>query len=559
MMKKFYSLLAAALVSTMGFAQLRSVTFQVDMMTATISADGIHAAGDWQDTAGYGGNWNPDTTLFAQVGTSNIYSVTVNIPDGKWRFKFINGKGWGNVEGVPADNQVGGGDDNRFVHVTKDTTLAAVQFAGWSPTGKKLVRFQVDVAQQTGVTSVSAAGDWQMAAGYPADWNSTDCELFVTNPNTPTIYENIYYVVADTFAYKFITNGTGWETVPSGCEVGGNRQIIVGNNPNVPGTVCYGMCVACPTAPIPQYSLTLMVDMQNHLACNLMDSLDVAGSLNGWGGGDLLTDMGNNIWAVTLMVDSGEVQFKFRSFESGNTGWEGVPNRLITLSANDTAKACFNVDGLNGYCTPIAPKEDLTFEVDMATWGGSIDTAGVFLMGDFTNWESGAMKMTSMGAGIYEITITDFCPGQLFFKFVNGTPDPSDPSNQENAGLDSTCAKPNGLGGWNRFYERPAAGSAKLSYIFDSCTGANIGIGEDFTNEVILISPNPISDFAVVNLSTEGMFNINVMDMTGRIVKTINNVNGAVILERGNLNAGVYIMMVSDERGNLNSTKFIIE
>ncbi len=559
MMKKFYFLLAAGLVSTLGFAQLRSVTFQVDMGTAIVSADGIHAAGDWQDTAGFGGNWNPDTTLLSKVGTTNIYSVTVNVPDGKWRFKFINGKGWSNVEGVPADNQVGGGDDNRFAHITKDTTLAAVQFAGWSPAGLKLMRFQVDVAQQTGVTSVSAAGDWQVAAGYPSDWSSTSSELFVTNPNTPTIYENIYYVVADTFAYKFITNGSNWEGVPSACVVNGNRQIIVGNNPNVPGVVCYGMCVPCPTAPIPTYQLTLMVDMQNHLACNTMDSLDVAGTLNGWGGGDLLIDQGNSIWATTITVDSGEVQFKFRSFAGGNTGWEGVPNRIFNLAKDDTLRACFNVDGLGGFCTPIPAKSDLTFEVDMATWGGSIDTAGVFLMGDFTNWEAGAMKLTPKGAGIYEITLTDFCPGGLFFKFVNGTPDPGNNANQENAGLDSTCAVPNGLGGWNRVYIRQDANPHTLKYIFDSCVGATIGIGEEFSNEVIVISPNPISDYAVVKLSDKGLYNITVLDMAGRLVKTINNVNGQVIIEKGNLNAGIYIMMISDEHGAVNSSKFIIE
>lgn len=558
-MKKIYYLMIFALISTGAFAQLRSVTFQVDMLTATISADGIHAAGDWQDTAGYGGNWNPDTTLLTQVGTSNIYEVTVNIPDGKWRFKFMNGKGWGNVEGVPTENQVGGGDDNRFAHITKDTTLAAVHFAGWSPTGLKLVRLQVDVAQQTGVTSVSAAGNWQMAAGYPSDWNATDSELFVTDPNTPTVYENIYYLPADTFQLKYITNGSNWETVPTACEVGGNRELIVGNNPNVPGTVCYAMCTACPSAPTPQYPMHFMVDMQNHLKCNTMTYLDVAGSLNGWSGGDTLLDPdGDDIYEGILMVDSGEVQFKFRAHTATSDGWEGVPNRLVTLSGADTAMACFNVDGLGSYCTPIPAAADITFRVDMAQWGGSIDTA-IYLIGDFTDWENNPIKMNSLGGGIYEYVYTGFCPASMFYKFVNGKADASDNSNQENTGLDSTCSVPNGIGGFNRTYTRPDANTHTLQYVFDSCDKIYIDVEEEFENVNLNLYPNPFHNQATVELSTEEMFDVSVMDMAGRVVKSMNSVNGIVTITREGLTSGIYLMVVTNEKKESNATKFIVD
>ncbi|MCT4624585.1 MAG: T9SS type A sorting domain-containing protein [Schleiferiaceae bacterium] len=557
-MRKHYFLFLFALVTSFGYAQLRSVTFQVDMLTAAIDPAGIHMAGDFQDTAGYGGNWIPDTTKLTQVGTSNIYQVTVMIPDGKWRFKFINGNSWNGVEGVPADNQVGGGDDNRFAHIVKDTTLAAVHFAGWSPTGLKLMRLQVDLAQQTGFSKVTAAGDWQAAAGYPGDWDANTSELFVTNPNTPTVYENIYYVPADTFAYKFITDGSNWENVPGACAVNNNREIIVGNNPNVPGTVCYAMCTGCPTAPIPQYNLTLMVDMQNHLACNMMDSLDVAGTLNGWAGGDQLSDMGNNIWSVTMPVDSGEVKFKFRSFLGGNVGWEGVSDRVHMLTKDDTVKACYNVDGLTGYCTPIPAKADVTFRVDMATWGGAIDTAGVFLIGDFTSWQTNAIKMTPQPGGIYETTVSDFCPGAMFFKFVNGTPDASNSSNEENAGLDTTCAVPNGVGGWNRFHERQNANPIVFNLIFDSCDGMNISVEEEDEMANINVFPNPVKDFVWVDLTGQKDADISIIDLSGRTVKTLTHVNGMVKIERGDMTSGVYIMQIMSG-GSKQTVKLILE
>ena len=61
-MRKHYFLFLFALVSTFGFAQLRTVTFQVDMGSTTINMTGVHVAGDFQDTAGATGNWKPDET-----------------------------------------------------------------------------------------------------------------------------------------------------------------------------------------------------------------------------------------------------------------------------------------------------------------------------------------------------------------------------------------------------------------------------------------------------------------------------------------------------------------
>ena len=449
-MKKFYYLLVSALISTAGFAQLRSVTFQVDMSGQTVSSNGVHIAGDFQDTAGYtGGNWQPNTTTLSQVSTSTVYDVTVSIPDGKYEFKFLNGDTWNDAENVPSESGIdpSNGNYNRWINIYKDTTLDAVAFGGNAPSGMELLRFQCDVANQTGVTSVTCAGNWQMAAGFPGDWSATSSELFQVNSNMTTVYERIFYVPIDTFEYKFVTNGSNWETVPSGCSNGGGNREAMMTGATVAGVDCYGACGPC-GGPTPQYAMHFMVDMQNHLACNTMTYLDVAGSLNGWAGGDTLTDPDNDdIYEGTVMVDSGEVQFKFRAHTATSDGWEGVPNRMITLMGADTVKACFNVDGLGAYCTPIPAPSDITFRVDMAQWGGSIDTAGVFIIGDFTGWEDGTpIKMNSIGAGIYEYTYTGFCPGSMFYKFVNGTPSSSDNSNQENAGLDSTCAVPNGLG-----------------------------------------------------------------------------------------------------------------
>ena len=80
-----------AMLLSGGFAwsQNRNVTFQVDMTGQTVSANGVHIAGDFQSAAGAPGNWDPAATALTQVGTTNIYEVQVSIPDGIYQFKFI--------------------------------------------------------------------------------------------------------------------------------------------------------------------------------------------------------------------------------------------------------------------------------------------------------------------------------------------------------------------------------------------------------------------------------------------------------------------------------------
>ena len=257
-MKKHYFLFLFALVSTVGFAQLRTVTFQVDLGSTAANMNGVHVAGDFQDTAGATGNWKPDETTLTQVGTSTIYDVTVSIPDGRYEYKMLNGDDWPDEESIPSESQVGGGNGNRFVNIYKDTTLPAILFSGNAPAGKNLMRIAADMAQAGTYGTVTAAGDWQMAAGFPGDWDATATQLFA-DPNRADVFERLVYVPADTFQLKMIEGGN-WESVPSACEVGGNRQVIVGGD--VIEENCFAMCGPCPTAPIPQYNMTLMLDMK---------------------------------------------------------------------------------------------------------------------------------------------------------------------------------------------------------------------------------------------------------------------------------------------------------
>jgi len=553
-MKKIYMFALGTLLSVGLFAQNRSVTIRVDMTGQTVGASGVHVAGSFQNP-----QWQPNTTTMTQVGTTNIYTATVQIPDGFYEMKFINGNAWSGAEGVPSESQVGGGNDNRFMQITKDTTLAAVPFAGNNPAGKRLMRFKVDMALQTvSGNGVHVAGNFQASAGFGSDWQPNLTRLYNVNSSRPSLLERIVYVDSANYEYKFL-NGNDWpdsESVPSACQVGGgnsNRQVLVGAATIVP-EVCYGMCVACPTAPIPQYSFTIRVDMQNHAKCNTFTTVDIAGPLNGWSGGDTLTAIGNNIYEITVMVDSGEVEFKFRDITSG-TNWEGAANRIFVLSQNDTGEFCYNVNG-QGFCTPIPDEADITFRVDFSQ-AGVTPAADIWLIGDFTGWQANAIKMDPVltSPGLYETTIQDFCPGSLFYKFVNG--DLSNTANEENSGLNASCAVPNGLGGFNRFFERTNNNPVVLQYVFNTCTLLTIGVEENEMSN-ISVYPNPMRDHMTVTVG-EGNHTIMIMDLTGRTVRHIGNASEQVVIERGTLTSGMYILNVVNSKGTSRTHKFIVE
>ena len=63
--------MAAALVATTG-AFAKKVKIQVDMTGQTISANGVHVAGNFQ-------GWSPSATALTKEGSTDLYSTVVDI------------------------------------------------------------------------------------------------------------------------------------------------------------------------------------------------------------------------------------------------------------------------------------------------------------------------------------------------------------------------------------------------------------------------------------------------------------------------------------------------
>ncbi len=278
-----------------------------------------------------------------------------------------------------------------------------------------VVKFQVDMTGKTiSPNGVHIAGDFQAAAGFPANWNPATTPL-INRGNG--IYDVTVNIPSGNYQYKFI-NGNAWnpggqdESVPSACAQGGNRFVNITAATTIP-VVCFGQCAACPTQT---YSVTFKVDMSTQTVGP--NGVNLAGNFQGWNStATPMSNQGSGIWAVTVPNIAGNIEYKF---VNGSTGWESVPgtcaqngNRFATINATTTQPTvCF------AQCAACpAQTYSVTFKVDMT--GKTVSPNGVHLAGSFQNWDPAATIMTNQGNGIWSKTVSGLS-GAIEYKFING-------------------------------------------------------------------------------------------------------------------------------------------
>lgn len=184
-----------------------NVTFQVDMTDLTISPNGVHIAGDFQD-------WNPSTTELLPIG-NNIFAVTLNLPSGSLEtYKFINGNSWGNEESVPYECSSQDDYNNRLIVIPpKDISLTPVCFGSCNSCGTAPhsvnVTFRVDMCGQTispnGVHMAGSFQGWNPSVNelIPGVWGMISGEGISDGIVDPIDKTNVWILEAGQEGYKY--------------------------------------------------------------------------------------------------------------------------------------------------------------------------------------------------------------------------------------------------------------------------------------------------------------------------------------------------------------------
>jgi len=255
-MNKFLLFLSVIITTSLS---AKKVKFAVDMTGQTISAFGVHVAGDFQVLAGYPMDWDYAGTLLSQEGSTDIYSIVLDIPAfRKYEFKFINGDQGYESEYVPDEVRVGYDfNDNRWMYLdslSNDTSfIGAVQFGLSSPANKYTIRYKVDMSNLLLTT------DGVHTSTNYNSFSTTKNAMytFTTNP-AANIYEVINYVDAGTYDFNYVNGNTvaGKEQlVPGNCSNAGVRYVVVSKDTVFPD-ICFNYCVSCGLAGVKENRLT---------------------------------------------------------------------------------------------------------------------------------------------------------------------------------------------------------------------------------------------------------------------------------------------------------------
>ncbi len=124
-----------------------------------------------------------------------------------------------------------------------------------------------------------------------------------------------------------------------------------------------------------------------------------------------------------------------------------------------------NNQGVNYSYTVAAALSKITFKVNMSNV--TVSPNGVYLVGNFNNFDTTAAPMTNLGNGIYEYILFADTAATLQYKYLNG----NSFANEEQ--VPAACGIANGFGGYNRIYDVPGVDTEIDTVCFSKCTACS--------------------------------------------------------------------------------------
>jgi len=213
-----------------------NVTFQVDMAEQTVSGDGVHIAGSFENW------WNASGIELLDGDLDDVYTTTLSLFSGEeYQFKYLNGNAWGTDETVPTGCQAAGTTNRYEVIGGVDYSLDEVCFNSCEDCG---VLNNYDITFQVDMQNENVTGDVNIAGSFNG-WS----DQAMTN-TSGSIWEITLALAETTYhTYKF-KNGGSWESFDGPCLASswGDRYITVPSANTTLDLVCFNSCDACPVA-----------------------------------------------------------------------------------------------------------------------------------------------------------------------------------------------------------------------------------------------------------------------------------------------------------------------
>lgn len=314
--------------------------------------------------------------------------------------------------------------------------------------------------------------------------------------------------------------------------------------------------VAVGFAQAQTYNITWQVDMSGVTG---FTTPEVNGTFNAWCGNCFqMTDAnGDNIWEGTTALAAGSYEYKF-SYDN----WAGqeslTPGDACTLTTGSFTNRTLTVTGdavlpvvCWESCSPcgVAPSNaSVTFQVDMSQFtGGTFTTPEV--NGTFNNWCGNCAAMTDAnGDNIWEITIT-LPIGSYEYKFSY-----DNWAGQESLTDGSSCTVTSGS-----FVNRVINVTEDVTLpavCWNSCLACTSGIAE-LQNNHVSVYPNPTTGNLTVQTDLALPVNIQVFDISGKVVLTQRMNAQTYQMDLSGLAKGAYNVRLFNDKQDVKEVIFV--
>ncbi len=529
-----------------GSTLMVDVTFLVNMQNETVSADGVHLAGNIQ-------GWDPASTLMSDDNSDGVYEVTLSVASNTVaEFRFINGNNWPLSELVPSQCGVnnGLGQFNRTYQInTLNATYGPVCFGACVDCDDIVEPTLVNLHLEVNMANEDISPNGVHIVGSFQGWNPATSEM--TDDNLDGVYEfDVEVPVFSNVQFKFI-NGNEWtdqEVVPVTCGVndgfgGVNRSIDIDESALFFGPVCFAECQDC--TPFTPVIVVFRVDMNNEVVGS--DGVYIAGTFNGWDPtATQMSEYEPGLYQAVVVLNQNQlVNYKFINGMDW-AGAETVPSECGVDDGNGSLNRSYQA-GTGTETLPLVcfsgcsacvviPELDITFQVDMSEQ--TVDPTGVYLAGSFNGFSPTSTPMTAIGSGVYSVTVTVPQNTQVVFKYLNGN---------SFTGVESVpfeCGVDDGFGGYNRSVNADMSDIVLPEVCFGSCVDCPVSVKENWI-QTFLVYPNPANDRVFIDFGDRKGDELIVVDATGRVVFTQRIITSGVYeLNTSSWSSGLYQVVV---------------